>query len=289
MSDIPTFNPAKWDTKPKGVDPSPVFDRAVFDPRAAAEAARKERLARLDPLDAPLGLIPTTSFSSLSNFEQCPWHLYLSKVEKCPDVAGPAAQRGTEIHDKAENYITGETVSDDLPKELAKFEELFTDLRARYSEGDIHVEEDWAFTRDWEVTGWRSDDCWLRMKLDALDMESETSARVYDWKTGRKFGNEVKHGQQSLLYVISTFIKWPKLEFVEASMIYLDKGETMTTTYSRDQAMLFFDRYNLRFNQATTCVDFKPTPNASSCKWCPHGKLQEGLDHPACQWRYAAH
>jgi len=288
MADLPQFNPAAWDTKSKVIDTNPVFDGALFDPRAAAEAARRERVSRLDPLEAPLGLIPTTSFSSLSNFEKCPWHLYLSKVEKCPDVSGPAAQRGTEIHDKAENYIVGNS-GDKLPKELGKFASLFEDLRARYSEGLIHVEEDWAFTRDWEPTGWRSEDCWLRMKLDALDLESATSAKVYDWKTGRKFGNEVKHGQQALLYVISTFIKWPELEFVEANMIYTDKGETMTTSYSRDQAMLFFDRYNLRFNTATTCVNFKPTPNASSCKWCPHAKVQEGLDNPACQWRYAAH
>jgi len=288
MADLPQFNPAAWDTKSKVIDTNPVFDGALFDPRAAAEAARRERVSRLDPLEAPLGLIPTTSFSSLSNFEKCPWHLYLSKVEKCPDVSGPAAQRGTEIHDKAENFIVGNS-GEELPKELGKFASLFEDLRARYSEGRIHVEEDWAFTREWEPTGWRSEDCWLRMKLDALDLESETSAKVYDWKTGRKFGNEVKHGQQALLYVISTFIKWPELEFVEANMIYTDKGETMTTSYSRDQAMLFFDRYNLRFNTATTCVNFKPTPNASSCKWCPHAKVQEGLDNPACQWRYAAH
>ena len=288
MDDLPTFNPKAHDMASKAITTDPVFAGAIFNPKAAAESARRERLAKLEPLEAPLGLIPTTSFSSLSNFEKCPWHVYLSKVEKCPDVAGPAATRGSEIHDKAENFIKGEG-TDDVPKELMKFNYLFLDLRNRYSDGLIHVEEDWAFTREWEPTGWSEENTWLRMKLDALDLESPTSAIVYDWKTGRKFGNEVKHGQQALLYVISTFIKWPELEFVEANMIYTDKGEVMKTAYSRDQAMLFFDRYNLRFNQATTCVDFKPTPNASSCKWCPHSKVQEGLDNPACQWRYAPH
>lgn len=288
MDDLPTFDPKKHQMASKNTHAPLEFNNTVFDPKAARESARRERMTRLDPLDAPLGLIPTTSFSSLSNFEQCPYHVYLSKVEKCPDVSGPAALRGTEIHDKAENFIKGEG-TDDVPKELMKFNYLFLDLRNRYSDGQIHVEEDWAFTRDWEPTGWDDKNTWLRMKLDALDLESPTSAIVYDWKTGRKFGNEVKHGQQALLYVISTFIKWPELEFVEANMIYTDKGEVMKTAYSRDQAMLFFDRYNLRFNQATTCVDFKPTPNASSCKWCPHSKVQEGLDNPACQWRYSAH
>ena len=282
MTDKPAFNPSAWNVKPKT---APADPRVIFDPQAALEAKRKAKLAKLNVLDAPLGLVPTTSFSSLSNFEKCPHHLFLSKVEKCPDVAGPAADRGTKIHDKAEQFIKGES-GDELPKELMKFEDLFQDLRTRYSDGLIHVEEDWAFTRDWEPTGWRDDNTWLRMKLDALDLESPESAIVYDWKTGQKFGNEVKHGQQALLYVISTFVKWPELEFVEANMIYTDKGSRMTTAYSRDQAMLFFDKYNQRFNAATTCVEFKPTPNASSCKWCPHAKVQEGFDTPACQWRY---
>jgi len=288
MDDLPTFNPKNHEMAAKGSNSTLEFNNTVFDPKAAKESARRAKIARLDPLEAPLGLIPTTSFSSLSNFEKCPYHVYLSKVEKCPDVSGPAALRGSEIHDKAENFIKGDG-TDNVPKELLKFDSLFSDLRARYSDGDIHVEEDWAFTRDWEPTGWSEDNTWLRMKLDALDLESPTSAKVYDWKTGQKFGNEVKHGQQALLYVISTFVKWPDLEFVEANMIYTDKGLTMTTSYSRDQAMMFFDRYNLRFNQATTCVDFKPTPNMTSCKWCPHAKVQEGLENPACQWRYAPH
>ena len=280
------FDPKAWDGGSKNVTEKPVFEDAVFDPAAAHKALKRQKLAKLAPLDAPLGLVPTTSFSSLSNFEKCPYHLYLSKVERCPDVAGPAANRGTEIHDKAENYINGTTVSDDLPKELGKFEELFVDMRSRYPEGMLHVEEDWAFTREWESTGWSEKNTWLRMKLDALDVESETSAQVYDWKTGQKWGNEVKHGQQALLYVIATFVLFPKLEFVKSNMVYLDKGLVMSSSYTRDQAMMFFDRLNLRFNTATTCLDFKPTPNASSCKWCPHAKLQEGLDAPACQWRY---
>ena len=143
MTDKPAFNPSAWNVKPKT---APADPRVIFDPQAALEAKRKAKLAKLNVLDAPLGLVPTTSFSSLSNFEKCPHHLFLSKVEKCPDVAGPAADRGTKIHDKAEQFIKGES-GDELPKELMKFEDLFQDLRTRYSDGLIHVEEDWAFTR----------------------------------------------------------------------------------------------------------------------------------------------
>jgi len=284
--DTPAFDPSAWDTKLKGTNEDRTFAGQPFNPKATLEAVQLERQKRLEPLDAPLGKIPATSFSSLSNFEKCPYHLYLSKVEKCPDPSGPAAQRGTEIHDMAEAYIRGDLA--EMPKELGKFTDLFEGLRARFAQGYIHVEEDWAFTRDWDTTGWVEKDTWLRVKLDAMDRQSDTSAIVYDWKTGRKYGNEIKHGQQALLYVISAFVRYPDLEFIESSMVYLDKGEMMTSNYSRDQAMLFFDRYNLRFNIATTALEFNPTPNASSCKWCPHGEVQEGREVPACGWRYGA-
>jgi RecB family exonuclease len=283
--DIPAFNPGAWDTSTKGSNADLVMTDKAFNPQAALEAAKRERQKRLDPLDAPLGTIPATSFSSLSTFEKCAYHLYLSKVEKHPDPSGPAAERGTKIHDMAEAYMRAE-IDEEIPAELSKFTELFQELRARFAEGHVHVEEDWAFTRVWDNTGWTSKDCWLRVKLDAMDRISPTAAIVYDWKTGRKFGNEIKHGQQALLYVLAAFIRYPELEFIESNMVYLDKGEKMTSSYSRDQAMLFFDRYNLRFNIATTALEFTPTPNASACKWCPHAKTQEDRDMPACGWRY---
>ena len=52
---------------------------------------------------------------------------------------------------------------------------------------------------------------WLRMKLDALVMHDETTATVIDFKTGRKFGNEVvgnySYAVQGLGHVGIEFVK----------------------------------------------------------------------------------
>ena len=42
-------------------------------------------------------------------------------------------------------------------------------------------------------------------KLDAYVKEDDTSARVIDYKTGKRFGNEIGHSQQCLLYAIAAF------------------------------------------------------------------------------------
>jgi len=92
---------------------------------------------------------------------------------------------------------------------------------------------------------------WARIKLDALVHQDEQSARVIDYKTGKKWGNEISHSQQALLYAIGTFLRYPDLEFV-----------------------------NSRAVKMTTETEFNPTPSKSSCRWCSY---RQG-DDPQCQW-----
>ena len=92
-----------------------------------------------------------------------------------------------------------------------KFEKQFADLRAGYLDGTVELEGEWGFTTDWEPTGWLSDDTWARIKLDAYVKQDKTSARVIDYKTGKRFGNEIAHSQQCLLYAIAAFARDPDL------------------------------------------------------------------------------
>ena len=52
--------------------------------------------------------LPTWSFSALKTFEQCPYRSYLQKIKKIPEPQHPAAKRGTDIHNQAEDYVKGE-------------------------------------------------------------------------------------------------------------------------------------------------------------------------------------
>lgn len=221
------------------------------------------------------GLVKTWSFSGLQTFEKCPYETYLNKVLKLPSPSGPAAERGTQIHTMAEDWVQGEL--EERPKELDKFAEDFEELRELYQDGKVFIEGEWGFTNNWEVTGWMEPDTWLRMKLDVLIMESETSCRIIDHKTGKKWGNEVKHGQQGKLYGLGTAFKYPELEFFQTEFWYLDKGEKMTKTYSRDQIMLSHQQWHERATIMTSAQehDFNPKPSKWNCQWCPYAKSGE--------------
>lgn len=117
---------------------------------------------------------------------------------------------------------------------------------------------------------------WLRMKLDAMVMHDETTATVIDYKTGRKFGNEVKHGEQLQLYQLATFMRYPQLQTVYAELWYLDQNEVTSQKFSRAMGLRYRDKFTRRGNALTSCEVFPPNPNKFTCKWCQYGPWNGG-------------
>ena len=77
------------------------------------------------PLEKPeqLGELKAWSYSALKVFEECPYRSYIQKVKKIPEPSNPAADRGTEIHQQAEDYVKGEL--GEFPSTLTKFKNEF--------------------------------------------------------------------------------------------------------------------------------------------------------------------
>mgnify|MGYP000193276832 CR=1 FL=1 len=227
-----------------------------------------------------LGLVPAWSISTLDKFETCAYQVYIAKVKKIPEPQGDAAARGETIHKAAENFVNGTTP--DLIPELKKYEALFDELKAAFTRGEVEQEGEWGFTLDWVPTGWMAPDVWARIKLDAFVRTSPTTARVIDFKTGKKFGNEVKHTQQGLLYAIGSFMRNPELEFIDVEFWYTDqKLEDKTKkSYTREQALMFLPSFHNRGVRMTTEKNFDPNPSKTNCMWC---SFKNG-EHPECRW-----
>lgn len=266
-----TFDPSKHNTK--AVNSAP--QTGVFDPAKANElfAKRQAEQQPKDPskLQAPaeLGLIPTWSFSTLKKFEACPYSVYLSKVEKIPESSGAAAERGSQIHDEAEQYVRD---GGDLPAALYRFKDDFERLHERFIEQPylMTMEENWGFTNQWAPTGWADPDTWCRQKLDVFFKTSNNAATIIDHKTGRKFGNELKHGEQGLHYGIGAFMKYPELDVINVEFWYIDKGEKMQKSLPRERALLHLPKIHQRAVIMTTATHFPPKPTAQNCKWCSY-------------------
>lgn len=243
-------------------------------------------------------MISSWSYSRITDFEKCKFLAWLKYDQKIPEPQRPlppgktehANDRGTRIHDNCEQYVNGST-DFLLPEAEASFGPQLDLLRHLHTEGMVSLEGEWGMNEDWEPCEW--DEAWLRLKLDACVFLGDDEAIVIDYKTGRKFGNEVKHAEQLQLYQLVTFLRYPKLERVTAELWYLDQpdGQNITSmTYTRKQGLRFRDSFNRRGTALTTCEDWKPNPSVHTCKWCQYGpwnggQCQVGVQAPAGKQR----
>lgn len=227
--------------------------------------------------------IPSWSFSKLQDFEKCKFLAKLKHLDRIPEPERElkpgqvehANDRGTRIHTSCETYINGTSDSLD-PAADRYFGPQLDLLRVMHEDGLVSLEGEWGMNRDWEPTDWKT--AWLRLKLDAMVMHDERTATVIDFKTGRKFGNEVKHGEQLALYQLVTFLRYPKLETVYAELWYLDQGTDNVTSlvFKRPVGLKYRSNFDRRGHKLTTCTDWPANPNIHSCKWCQYGPWNGG-------------
>ena len=230
----------------------------------------------------PVALIPTWSYSRLKDFEKCKLRAHLKYAQKIPEPDRPlppgksehANDRGTRIHNLAEDFVSGKLTV--FPKELRAFQPEFEKLQRLYATAQVSLEGEWGMNRDWEPTGWQAKDVWQRSKLDALVSLSATEAVVIDYKTGKMFSNEVAHNEQGQLYQLDTFLRHPELEVVHVEFWYLDQDEIKRTKYLRSQGLRFKAFWNKRAETMTAATEFPPNPNVYSCRWCQYGRWGTG-------------
>lgn len=207
------------------------------------------------------------SYSRLEVFEKCKRYAFLKFIQRIPDPRpNPTADRGTKIHLKAEHYVMGKI--DHLPQELKKFEEEFEFLRTLYQRGKVSLEGEWGFDKDWKPVDWRS--AWLRVKCDAVVWLDDKTIVVIDYKTGKKFGNEIKHGEQTQMYAAAACALYPQVETIHTELWYLDQDELTPAKHSRSRSMIALSRFNERGLKITEATVFPPNPSKVSCKWCPY-------------------
>jgi CRISPR/Cas system-associated exonuclease Cas4 (RecB family) len=232
--------------------------------------------------------IKAWSFSGLMDYEACPLRAKFRYINKIKTESAPAAQRGTELHLIAEYIVKKDenlraAFEEEFPDSsyhdrMIEFNKAlnkgllqnFTDWQDAYSKGNVILEEQWGMTSDWEPCDFYADDVWWRGMLDLLELnDNRTHGWVVDHKSGKKYGNEVKHAQQGQLYAFIAFMMYPSLETVTAQMCYLDLGEfSRPLTYTKQQAAKIGARFTERAELMTTDTTFRSKPNKYNCRWC---------------------
>jgi hypothetical protein len=219
--------------------------------------------------------INSWSYSKLTEFDKCKYRTWLLHDQRVPEPKRPLPQgkseyandRGTRIHTAAEEYVRGDRP--DLIPELASFEFQIELLAELYAEGMVSMEGEWAVNEEWEPCDWNAG--WHRSKVDAIVHHSDTHATVIDYKSGKRYGNEVKHGEQMTLYALNAALRFPLLQEIYTELWYVDLGITAVMRFPRHTALAQHSKFHARGKALTSCTDWKPNPNIYSCQYCMYG------------------
>lgn len=217
--------------------------------------------------------IRSWSFSRLMDFEACPYKAKLKIIDKIPEPERPlppgktehANDRGSRIHLECELFVQDKGP---MPVEMKHFEAELKSLRDHFRKGRVSLEGEWGFNKDWQPTDWKM--AWLRVKLDVCTTLTPQHVAVIDYKTGKRFGNEIKHGEQLQMYALSVFLRYPQVEHVTAELWYPDVNDLASLDIVRPVGMRFLKPFDKRGRKMTEATEFPPNPNAHSCKYCPY-------------------
>lgn len=215
--------------------------------------------------------IPSWSISGLKGYERCPQQAAFKYRDKLPEKKGPAASRGTDVHDKLEIAVKE---GKPLPIEAKSFTPEFKRLKELFLRGRVKVELERAFDRNWKPVSWKEG--WGRAKYDARVLLEKYELLIVDYKTGKKDGNEVDHAEQGQVYMLSEFMIEPLIKNIVVEFWYLDQDDLTRMEYTREQGVRYFKSINSRAEKMTSDTTFEPTPSRWSCKWCAYRQDRGG-------------
>ena len=218
--------------------------------------------------------IDSWSYSRLADYAECPRKAFLKYAMKIKDPRPSfAADRGTRIHTVCEEFINGKSDYSPLtpfPDEVETFKDELISMRLQFKQGTVELEGEWGFNRDWVPVPYKG--AWGRGKADLVLLPTPEEAVIVDFKTGKKFGNEIKHGQQLTAYAVATFCRYPTVKNITAELWYLDADDLTSIKMERERTLkVHLHQLDRRARQMTEATEFPATPNIIACKYCPYG------------------
>jgi hypothetical protein len=187
------------------------------------------------------------------------------------DTGGEALEWGNRVHDVLAKALKSKLP---LPKEMAAYQ-YWVD-RVAAGAGELLVEQQYAITRDFQSTGYFSNDAWYRAKGDVVRLNGDV-ALVLDWKTGKVLEDPV----QLMLMAQCIFSHYPKITHVRSSYVWLkddcETPELFTRQEVADQWRALLPQVQA-MEKAQAELNFPPNPGYLCKKYCPvvscpfHGK-----------------
>lgn len=205
------------------------------------------------------------SFSRMQGYKKCPasyeWKYLLGNPGNPP---GPAAARGTRIHNSIEDFHNGVgDLDEEIPLVMADYVNTYYDVDG----WKAYPELEFGFTSDWEITTFEADDCYIRGKMDGVFVEGPwvdpTRVVIDEYKTGKEYP---EHADQKAMYALASLVIWPTIESVVVSGVYLDLKKIKPTTYMRAHLPAMQFEWKRQIDKLK--IPIYPARPGFHCRWC---------------------
>jgi hypothetical protein len=205
------------------------------------------------------------TLSQYGLYQKCPLAFKFRHKDRVPmGPKGPAAARGSFIHEVLESYLKSGSWTEALPQFAVNRAEA---MRDDGFEPEVRV----AFNDRWEVVPWDSPEAWVRGVIDAL-LEDPPALHLGEWKTGKVWED---HVYQRELYLIMGLSSRPKTDEASITTIYIDQGHGVTDTLKREnlaeKQVIWMKRAEPMLNDTF----FSPRPG-QHCLWCDFSQRKGG-------------
>lgn len=209
------------------------------------------------------------SWSQLQTWRECPFKARLRYIEHSPEPPrspDDPRDRGTAIHKAAEDYLLNGAPLDPV---FEPFKEQMAQLKSLSPE----VEQKNYLDQNWMPCD--REGRWVVYIPDVRVTVSDTTVTV-DFKTGKKYGNEVKHFGQVQFYSVGNWCAHPETVQHVGEVWYLDQKDIVVHQFQH--AGLAAARARLDEEVARMMADkvHAPRPNKVTCKYCPYGPRGTG-------------
>jgi hypothetical protein len=213
--------------------------------------------------------ITTWSYSAYKEYCQCPFKSKLKRIDKLKEPGSPAMDRGTAIHQIAQDYVEGKRQTlHEGENNIGIFQKQFQMLKDMKAVCEL----EWGFTRTWKATGFFSKDVWLRVKTDATFKSAPKALTIVDHKTGRIYED---HRDQLNLYAVGGFILNPEVDTITAQDWYLDQDAVTEETFHRKDFLALLKGWEDRVMPMMRDTLFPKRPGPL-CRFCHFRKNNGG-------------
>lgn len=215
------------------------------------------------------------SWSQLSTYRTCPFQARLKYIEHEPEPPQPEDApnlRGTRIHKEAEDFVLGAV--DAVSKDLVPFEGPLTDMRELKiaQPQSVMLEHDYYLDQNWMPTDKAGR--WFKYIPD-VHVTGDINL-VVDYKTGKKYGNEIKHYAQVELYATAAWCNDPGYDVYHTELWYIDQKDITAHEFRPEQLERARARIDTEVTRMMSDKVHAPRPNKMNCKWCPYSPRGTG-------------